>query len=212
MDLPPLLRSGFLTGVLALASVVPVAARAQGSVPATRSLDDRLLHLGDSTVTTWPEVPAEPQGKDYEVEFEVRVGNRVDWVLFLTHRDVDNRWDILVNGKRIGQLRRGKATVRRHYSVPARALRAGKNVLRVEPKRSTDDIVIGRAELFEGSLREALGLCPLVVTVANQRGKPVPAKVTITKTKAGGGRLRNGRAVLRRAHDGRRPPGHRLHG
>ncbi|MGB0583168.1 MAG: CehA/McbA family metallohydrolase, partial [Limisphaerales bacterium] len=148
-------------------------------VPHT-TIDPSFYHLGDSVVPQWSEAPADPSGFKLEIRFESKA-NAADKTLGLTHRDVDDqRWNITLNGKSLGQLQKVKPRRDCYYLVPAGVLKNGENVLRIEARRSQDDITVGGAILYDGTLRDLLNLQPVTFEVFDQYSKKhIPAKITI---------------------------------
>jgi len=161
-----------LVGALAL--VTPVL-RGQGPV---LDIDPGLHHLGDSEVTTWPEVPKDPEGTQLDLEFD-STANGGEWVLEVYHQDLDNPWFVELNGKKAFDLQTGKPAVTRRYRIPAGMVVAGKNQLSFVPTRTTDDIILGRVRLHQQSLRDLLRLQRFEVRVVGSDGEPLPARVTL---------------------------------
>lgn len=146
---------------------------------APQVLDAGYHHLGDSRLTTWKEVPADPEGLSLRVKFRQR-RNATEFCLLIEHRDVDDPWPILINGKSIGKLTKGKAMKEHVYAVPAGVLKNGNNELLLKSKRKTDDIVVGNIRLVSKSLRKHLGVKPVEVLVQDLKGQALPARITIT--------------------------------
>ena len=132
------------------------------NVPGT-TIDASFHHLGDSVVPQWTEAPAKPSGFKLEIRFQSKT-NPKEKTLGLTHRDVDDkRWNITLNGKSLGQLQKVKPRQECFYLVPAGSLKDGENLLKIEVRRSQDDITIGGAVLYDGTLREVLTLQPVAI-------------------------------------------------
>lgn len=165
---------------MALGAVASGAASAQDEA---RVLHAKMHHLGDSKVEKWPGVGDEPEGKRLEIAFRATASEE-SRCLVVRHYHVDDPWDIVLNGKTIGQLRRTKAVADYVYFVPPGTLRTGQNTLAFEPRKPTDDIAIGKIRLHEVSFRRALKLRRVTVRVLDDRGAPVPARVTITSERA----------------------------
>lgn len=151
-------------------------------LPPGRVLDPTFHHLGDNVVKNWPEAPQNPGGFNLDIEFDA-TANQEEQLLGITHRDVDNPWILRLNGKKLGELKKGKELTLRHYPIPAGALKEGRNVLSISSK-SKDDISVGGVTLYNASLRKLLNLQPVHVSVINEStGKPLPARVTVTDPK-----------------------------
>ena len=146
-------------------------------------LNSKTHHLGNDVTKQWPEAPAKPAGFDLRIKFKGKV-NATEKTLSFKHRDIDNKWIIALNGKKIGELQRGKERKVYFYRVPRGALRDGENELHVYARRSQDDITIGEATLHEGTFREVMNLQELSVTVRNaEGGRYVPARITFVDRK-----------------------------
>ena len=142
------------------------------------TIDEKNHHLGNDVVKQWKEAPAEPGGFDLRIRFQFKTTSE-DRTLGLTHRDVDNRWDIKLNGKAIGQLERKKERREYLYELPAGILKDGENVLHIFGRRTQDDITVGNARIYDASIRQMLNLHPVTVSVTDPtNGKFLPAKIT----------------------------------
>lgn len=163
--------------VLALSSLAQAA-----ELPPGRVIDAKHYHLGDNDVDRWPEAPVKPGGFNLDIVFDAMANPR-EALLGLTHRDVDLLWIIRLNGKKIGELTRKKERELFHYAIPAGALKDGENRLNIS-SRTKDDITIGGATLYDASYRKLLNLQPVTVTVVDQSGVHLPARITVTDAKA----------------------------
>ncbi len=165
--------------LLRLSPILALAVNAfAAELPPGRVLDASFYHLGDNVVTKWPEAPAEPGGFNLDIRFEAKA-NESEMLLGLTQRDVDNPWTLRLNGKKIGELKKGKDRVLRHYAVPAGALKDGENILNIA-SRSKDDITVGGVMLYDASLRELLDLQVLQVTAVDEAtGDFLPVRITV---------------------------------
>ena len=153
-----------------------------GRAADSRIVDPNFYHLGDNVVKEWKEAPAKPAGFELSIRFPAKANTR-DLTLGLTHRDVDDRWHLVLNGREIGKLQRKKPRAEYFYNLPAGALRDGENELRIEGRRTKDDITIGEVTLHDASLRELLKLQPVTITVKDaDSGKDLPARLTFANT------------------------------
>ena len=148
-------------------------------IPGT-TIDPAFYHLGDSEVPQWTEASAKPIGFKLEIRFPAKA-NTAEKTLGLTHRDVDDaRWEITLNGKSLGQLEKVKPRRECFYLLPPGSLKNGENLLRIQIRRSQDDITVGGATIYDGTLRDLLNLQPVTVSVIDQKTKRhIPAKITI---------------------------------
>ena len=144
-----------------------------------RVLDPGMVHLGDSQTPEWTEAAPEPVAGRYELLFEAEA-NRSEHVLILAQRNVNDRWDVELNGRPIAELDRHEDLRDVLYALPPGTLITGQNVLKVVPSTTTDDITIGRARLVTRPMRELLDLQPVDLRVIDEdSGEPLPARITL---------------------------------
>lgn len=156
------------------------AASVSASAASVRVIDPKQHHLGNDVVDRWKEAPAAPAGFDLKVNFD-SVENATEKTLSLKHRDVDNKWTIALNGKKIGELKQGKELKIHYYRIPPGRLKGGKNQLHIYARRSQDDITVGGATLHDASFSELMNLQSVEVSVRDSsNGRYVPAKLTFT--------------------------------
>jgi len=157
--------------------LLSVAAAAQEAP--TLVVDAALHHLGNDRTPDWTDAPVEPEGSQLALRFAGRDTGR-EQVLRLRHAHVDERWTVLVNGTPVGDLPRGEASKETLLPVAAGLIKDGENELLLVPERVGDDIAAGDVRLHEVPLRELLHLLPVRVTVSDEDGRPLPARVTLT--------------------------------
>lgn len=149
---------------------------------ASVTIDPSYHHLGDNDVPQWTEASAKPAGFKLEIKFTAKA-NRAEKTLGLTHRDVDDKWRLTLNGRSLGHLQRMKPRKECFYPLPPGILQEGENLLRIEGRRIKDDITVGGAVIYDGALRDLLKLQPVTVSVIDQRQKKfIPAKITVADT------------------------------
>lgn len=161
-----------------------------GPLFAHLAADDELViaagfhHLGDDPQPDWVEAPAAPERAPLELSFEAQA-NRVEHVISLRQRNVDDAWSLVLNGHEIGRLERHDDQRTCHYPVPAGALRDGPNTLVLACATTTDDVTLGDIRLHRVPLRELLDLASLSISVTDEAGTALPARVTIVDTAGG---------------------------
>lgn len=171
--------SSFLRGTLIGALFTLTQTSKSAPLPPGRLLDPLTHHLGDNVVKNWPEASPEPAGFTLHIPFEAE-GNSRPMLLGLTQRDVDNPWTLTLNGKSLGELKKGKERKEYYYPIPAGTLKTGQNRLTIT-SRSKDDITVGTPKLYDISLREWLDLQRVEVSVSDvSTGAPLPARITVT--------------------------------
>ncbi len=170
-----------LLRLFALAAL-PVSLLAQeAATTKTQWLDPKLYHLGDSTVE-WDGVPKEPEAREYRVRFRSQK-RKGSCCLTLELFHVDDGWDVFLNKRSIGTLPRRRARGDYDFEFDGALLKDGDNEIHVRPRKSTDDIIIGRARIFAGSLRELRRLCVVEVGVHDGQGVAIPARLTVLDAK-----------------------------
>jgi hypothetical protein len=165
---------------IVLAAVFSAVGATCVTAASVRVIDPKQHHLGNDVVERWKEAPAEPGGFDLKVNFNA-VANDREKTLSLMQRDVDNKWTITLNGKKIGELAQGKELKVHYYRIPPNSLKKGKNQLHIYARRSQDDITVGGATIHDATFSELMNLQTVVVAVRDKStGKYVPAKLTFT--------------------------------
>lgn len=145
--------------------------------PEPRVLDAEMHHLGDDSTPEWPEASPEPEdGLAFSFRGRALPGESV---LFVRQRNVNDPWHIQINGERVATLRTDEDLVEEFYVVPAGVLVDGENRFELVGDVPADDITFGDVRLVEAPLRQAFDLHPLVVSVIDGEGLPLPARVTV---------------------------------
>ena len=170
--------------LLALPLVLVLAAAVALQDPVTRYIDtEGHRHLGNDETPQWPEAPASPEGKRLDIDFSAKARSG-ESVLWITQRSVDNVWRLKRNGKDLGTLKANNDPADFWYPVPGGTLKNGLNTIAITPEGDpNDDIVLGNFRLVEGSIREALRLQPVTITVLDAaNSKPIPSRVNLFRT------------------------------
>jgi len=169
--------------IFAFPLALALAAAVSLQDPVTHVLEPKHRHLGNDETPEWPEAPATPEGKRLDLEFSAkpRSGESILWI---TQRSVDNVWRLKINGKDLGTLKTNNDPADFWYPVPGGTLKNGKNTVAITPEGDpNDDIVLGNFRLVEGSMREALHLQPVTITVLDAAtSKPIPSRVNLFRT------------------------------
>ncbi len=166
------------TRLIAIPLSFALAAFVSMQDPVTRVIEPDHRHLGNDDTPEWAEAPAAPEGKRLDLEFKASARSG-DSVLWITQRSVDNVWRLKINDKDMGTLKTNNEPADFWYPVEGGTLKSGKNTLSVTPEGDpNDDIVLGNFRLVEGSLRDALHLQPVTITVLDAgSSKPIPSRV-----------------------------------
>jgi len=151
-----------------------------------RSVTDKVFHLGNNDNKDWAKfTTAKPHHRDeLELSFDAKSSSG-DAVMKIRSGDVKSKFDVLLNGKKIGRLKKGKngkGETTQYFEIPKGLLKSGSNkfLLRRDEK-SSDDIWVGPIRIEYRSLESALALLKLRVRVVDTNGKPLPSRITLTK-------------------------------
>ena len=121
-------------------------------------IDRKLHHLGNNQIAAWKESSPEPKGFLLKIPFQFKGAIDESYTMLLTQRDVHSGWDILLNGRTVGQLKRNTKDQIAQLAVPRGVLRVGDNelVIRAAANNKEDDIEVGRIQLTAGDAAPTL--------------------------------------------------------
>ena len=147
-------------------------------------IEPRLMHLRNDPSREWSSFPAQAEAAHLETTFTMPAANDGEFAFRLRQQDVKQAWRVSLNGKPLGPLAREEADLVIYLPVPAGALAAGENTLRIEsPARgaqSADDIRVGEIRLQSTPVNAALAEATLEVEVVDaDSNRPLPARITI---------------------------------
>ncbi|HEY6228044.1 MAG TPA: CehA/McbA family metallohydrolase [Verrucomicrobiae bacterium] len=167
------MRSFFLFSLAAAC----VAAFAQ---PQTNILvDPNLIHIGQKTVSSFPEPVRKPSAPRLDRSFESQA-NAEEWTLQIKQQHAVDEWEIELNGHPLDRLNITDSERVTHFAIPPRAILEGTNTLSIVPHGKTNDILLSHIEIIPQRMRDLLKLAHVVVNVTDLSGRfPVPARVTI---------------------------------
>jgi hypothetical protein len=140
------------------------------------------VRIGPETPREWADADPRPiAGARYEKTFTA-AANDVPRLLSIQQEGVKRNWAIFLNDRKLGTLVPDETTLEHLVEIPAGTLRAGDNVLRLEPAKEPDDIVIGPIALIDAARPEWLagGTVSVAVTDA-ANGRPLPCRLTVTR-------------------------------
>jgi hypothetical protein len=168
-SLPLLLTFGAMFGTEA-----PAGAQA-------RVLDDGTHYLRMGNQPEWSESAVHPHARELSLRFSAEP-NAVEHTLSLEQGGVKRRWRVELNEHPLGTLHPDENVMVAFWAVPAGALVAGENTLRIEPADTLlDDIRISRIELRQQPVAEALAEAQVEIEVMDaENGTPLPARITVT--------------------------------
>jgi hypothetical protein len=143
-----------------------------------RVLDARLHHLRLGEPREWAEFPEKAEGPSLTVRFQAEP-NAAEQTLRLRQQDVKQTWKVLLNSKDIGRLPPDENDQVIYFALPAGALVAGENALRIEQVGKTpDDVRVGEISIDSRPLKEVLSEATVEAEVT-EAGRAVPCRITI---------------------------------
>jgi hypothetical protein len=171
------MRSFFLFCLLLGSAAIAVFGQTTNIV-----LEPNAIHLGNKSVSSFPTAARKPNGPQLERSFEAQ-SNPVEWTLRLKQQNVADDWGVEINGRAIARLGIGGSERVAHFSIPARTLVDGTNLLSIVPREATNDVLISQIEIVPKRMRDLLKLAHVVLNVTEMNGQtPVPARVTIVSS------------------------------
>jgi hypothetical protein len=167
------MRSFFLS---LLAASVALNSFAQ---PTNIAVEPGVFHVGDKSVSSFPQASRRPNGPRLERAFESQ-SNPDEWTLRLRQQNVTDDWGVEINGQPIARLNIASADRLAHFSIPPGTLMDGTNTLTIVPRGVTNDILVSQIEIIPQRMRDLLKLAHVVLTITEPNGRvPAPARVTI---------------------------------
>ncbi len=157
--------------------------RADEQAPERRTIEPGLRHLRSGIEREWSEFPETAQDQRLDVTF-TSTRNATEQTLFVRQQDVKQDWNVLLNGKKLGELVRDENDMVVTFAVPADTLVDGDNSLLIESppasKATSDDIRVGQIAVTNRPVREALREATLDVEVIDAASKqPLPCRITV---------------------------------
>jgi len=144
-----------------------------------RTLSGSTFHLRSGGEPLWAEFQGTPHGRQLDLAFEARA-TPIENTLFIRQEMVREKWAVLVNGTKVGELHKQETPLVQAYAVPAGLLKEGGNTLRIVPPREKEDIRVGPVRLETRPYAEALGQATLQVTVVDPAtSAALPCRLTI---------------------------------
>jgi hypothetical protein len=167
----------FIVGLLPLVLTLATAPALPGQA---REIDGGVHHLRAGNRAEWSENAALQHERDHEVRFSAAAGNREEWTLSLRQAGVRQLWRVLLNGREVARLHQDENPSVAYWSIPAGAVGAGENVLRIEPMDTLpDDVSVAMITLRQAARERVLREAALDLTVRAEGGSSLPARITI---------------------------------
>lgn len=152
---------------------------------AARVLSAGPHHLGVAGLPEWEEFAnSTPVGPQLDLGFNASAPSG-ESTLLIRQRNVKTRWNITLNGQRIGALETLTQPLQLALAVPAGLVREGNNRLTIArpPSPLLDDVVVSELTWIPQPRAAALTAARLSVRVTDaDTGEPVPCRLTWTDT------------------------------
>jgi hypothetical protein len=169
---------------LCVASWLLLAALSHGAEPgAGRTfIESGLVHLRSGAEREWADFPEAAADRKLERRFTAS-RNDEERTLLIRQQDVKQGWNVLLNGKKVGELVRDENDMVIALGLPAGSLTEGENVLRIEPVAglaASDDVRVGECILVDKPRQSCLEESTVEVSVRDESSSaPTPARLTI---------------------------------
>ncbi len=164
--------------VLCLFALMTTGSLARDAAPQRQVVEQKLLHLRSGMEREWSEFPETPTSQRLDATFSSRK-NSAEQTLLVWQEDVKQVWNVLLNGKRLGELVRDENDMIVTFAIPASTLVDGENALRIESpsssKDTSDDIRVGQIAIQERPVFESLREATVEIEVVDaDTKKPLP--------------------------------------
>ena len=177
-------RSALIFSLVALVLVAVwlLRPRTSPSDPRRSVIEAGSVRIGPESPREWADADPRPiAGARYEKTFSA-APSEASKILSLQQEGVKRNWGIFLNDRKLGTLVPDETTLEHLVEIPAGTLRTGDNVLRLEPAKEPDDIVIGPIALIDAVRPEWLAGGMVSVTVTDAaNGRPLPCRLTVTR-------------------------------
>jgi hypothetical protein len=173
---------GFSLIVLLLLGGMRLRPRPLPEDPRRVVIETEPVRVGPDSPREWADEDSRPlAGPRYEKRF-MASGNAEPRLLSIRQEGVKRTWGVFLNDRKLGTLVPDGNSLESLVDVPAGALRDGENILRIEPAKEPDDIVIGPVAVIEAKRDEWLGGGTVAVAVTDAaNGAPLPSRLTVTR-------------------------------
>ena len=142
---------------------------------------DSMMHLvRNGTQPEWEEFYNKTPLAELAIEFQSQE-NITEQTLELRQYDVKEKWQVILNDNKLGNLVSDMNDMKIYLVVPPRLLHTGINTLRILPlTKVADDIEVGEVVLHQRTQMEVLHEASLELEVADKKNNSIPCKITIT--------------------------------
>ncbi|MEE2643145.1 MAG: CehA/McbA family metallohydrolase [Planctomycetota bacterium] len=137
------------------------------------------VHLRSAARQEWSRFPQADPGPNKGLTFQAKK-NDSSMSLVVRQNDVRQVWQVRLNGKNLGNLKRDQNDLTRVLEIPADSLLDGENRLTIETgeKKIPDDILVGPIVLVDRRPDEYLAGAEIEVRV-RENSELVPARITL---------------------------------
>lgn len=143
-------------------------------------LDSTMHHLRNGETREWSEFPIQANEKQLLIHFPSQT-NLSDQTLYLRQYDVKQNWRVLINDHDVGPLVSDEKDMITYFTIPARALLNGENILHIKTADvASDDITVGNIMLDTRPLNTVLSESTIDITILeNETDALLPGRITI---------------------------------
>ena len=177
-------RSALIFSLVALVLVALwlLRPRTSPSDPRRSVIEAGSVRIGPASPREWADADHRPRAGARDEKTFSAAPSEASKILSLKQEGGKRNWGSFLNDRKRGTLGPDETTRENIVEIPAGMLRTGDNVLRLEPAKEPDDIVIGPIVLIDAARPEWLagGIVSIKVTDA-ANGRPLPCRLTVTR-------------------------------
>ena len=146
----------------------------------TTVVDNSMHHLRNGEKPEWAEFSHGNGKEQLNLDFSFR-NKPTRSTLILRQNDVKQNWEISLNDQKLGSLFTDEQDMVVYYSVPADALKRGRNSFVIKSaSQSVDDIRVGEIAIDTRPLEDVLSEASLELQILDRSsGNPLPSRITI---------------------------------
>ena len=179
-------RGHYCLAVFGLVSLLLEAPRAGRANEPNVFQTTTMHHLRIDGPREWSEFPEQPESSSFEVTFQA-ARNSSPCTLALRQQDVKQRWNVVLNEQRLGQLSIDENDMIVYFELPAGTLRQGANAFRIEQPQDTqpavDDVRVGEVQIDSRPMKDVLNEATVEIEVVDAETQELlPARLTIVNS------------------------------
>ncbi len=172
----------FVASVFFLAGASSLAPDPEGEDRVT--VTEEFFHIGNTDKPDWKGLAPVKPDHPTRLRLPIEAGeNKRPLILEIQAGGVGDAWRVEINGRKVGELKKGESASTNYFELPPGRLREKDNELKVECENSKteDDIFVGKAYLHRRSLREILRFADVQVVVRSATGEALSCRLTLTR-------------------------------